>query len=164
MVAAKTLAAHQKLIELFSNRKIEKLYLAVCHGRPASQIINMPIGRNPSRRKEMTVLPDGKDALTEIQVAAFNEKMSLVLAKPRTGRTHQIRVHLKALGCPVLGDAIYAKPDPNGPERQLLHAYKLSFDHPITNAPIRLIAPIPADMKTYLQKLCGPSLCASAIN
>lgn len=161
LVAAKTLQAHQKLIELFSNRKMDKLYLAICHGKPSNTIINAPIGRHPVHRKEMAALPDGREAITEIHVAACNDRACLVLAKPRTGRTHQIRVHLKHVGCPVIGDALYGKPDPQC--RHLLHAYRLCFEHPITGAPIRLIAPIPADMKVWMQKLCGPSLCAPAL-
>lgn len=158
LLAAKTLPAHQKLIELFANQKMEKLYLAICQGKPTNRTIDVPIGRHPVHRKEMAVLPDGRQAITEIQVAAFNDKISLVLAKPKTGRTHQIRVHLKHIGAPVIGDALYGKADLHN--RQLLHAYRLSFQHPITGAPICLIAPIPNDMKEWLQKLCGPSLCA----
>lgn len=161
LIAAKTLPAHQKLIELFSERRMEKLYLAVCHGRPQSAIINLPIGRHPVHRKEMAVLPDGREAITEIQVAAFNDKTSLVLAKPRTGRTHQIRIHLKHIGCPILGDPIYGQQGSH--PRPLLHAYRLSFDHPITGSPLRLVAPIPQDMLQWMQKLCGPSLCAPAL-
>ncbi len=162
LLAAKTLEAHQKLIELFSTRKMEKLYLAICHGKPMNTIINIPIARHPVHRKEMAAIPDGREAITEIQVAACNDKMSLVLAKPRTGRTHQIRVHLKHIGSPVLGDALYGKRENH--ERHLLHAYRLSFDHPITKAPMRLVAPIPQDMKLLMQKLCGPSLCAPALH
>jgi 23S rRNA pseudouridine1911/1915/1917 synthase len=146
---------------LFSNRKVEKLYLAICQGRPANATINMPIGRHPVHRKEMTILPDGREAITEIQVAAFNERVSLVIAKPKTGRTHQIRVHLKHVGAPVIGDALYGKTDLH--DRQLLHAYRLSFEHPITKAMIRLQAPIPQDMIVWLKKLCGPKLCSSAL-
>jgi 23S rRNA pseudouridine1911/1915/1917 synthase len=162
LLAAKTYPAHQKLIELFSMQKMEKLYLAICQGKPANRVINMPIGRHPVHRKEMTVLPDGREAITEIQVAACNDKASLILARPKTGRTHQIRVHLKAIGSPVIGDALYGRADLH--PRQLLHAYRLTFQHPITQAPIRLVAPIPADMKEWLQKLCGPSLCASLLS
>ncbi len=157
LIAAKTLQAHQKLIELLSSRKMDKLYLAICHGRPVNTIINAPIGRHPVHRKEMAALPDGREAITEIQLAACNDKASLVLARPRTGRTHQIRVHLKHIGCPVIGDALYGKGDLH--HRQLLHAYRLTFEHPITGAILRLVAPIPQDMKLWLQKLCGPSLC-----
>jgi 23S rRNA pseudouridine1911/1915/1917 synthase len=161
LLAAKTLFAQQKLIELFSTRKIEKSYLAVCQGKPPNGVINMPIGRHPVHRKEMTVLPDGREAITEIQTVAFNEKTSLVLAKPKTGRTHQIRVHLKHVGTPVLGDSLYGKRE--GLSRHLLHAYRLQFDHPVTGLPLKLIAPIPEDMLLWLQKLCGPSLCAPAL-
>lgn len=161
LIAAKTLEAQQKLIELFSKRKMDKLYLAVCMGRPTNTIITAPIGRHPVHRKEMAALPDGREAITEIQLAACNDQFSLVLAKPRTGRTHQIRVHLKHIGCPIVGDQVYGRKDLH--PRQLLHAYRLSFLHPITQIPIRLVAPIPLDMKEWLQKLCGPSLCASAL-
>lgn len=161
LIAAKTLPAHQKLIELFSTQKMEKHYLAICQGKPTNRTINAPIGRHPVHRKEMTVLPDGRDAITEIQVAACNDHASLVLAKPKTGRTHQIRVHFKHIGCPIIGDATYGKADLH--PRQLLHAYRLSFQHPITNMPMRIVAPIPQDMKIWLQKLCGPSLCAPVL-
>jgi 23S rRNA pseudouridine1911/1915/1917 synthase len=161
LLAAKTLPAHQKLIEMFSNRKMEKLYLAICHGKPVNMTINAPIGRHPVHRKEMTTLPDGREAITDIQVAAYNAKTSLVLAKPRTGRTHQIRVHLKHIGCPIVGDSLYGSADAH--DRQLLHAYKLAFEHPITGAQIRLIAPLPEDMRHWMQKLCGPSLCSPVL-
>lgn len=162
LLAAKTATAHQKLIELFSNRQIEKHYLAICMGRPKNGLIQMPIGRHPVHRKEMAVLPDGREAITEIQTVAFNEKISLVLAKPKTGRTHQIRVHLKHLGCPVLGDPLYGKR--NGEPRHLLHAYRLSFEHPITHIRLHLSAPIPDDLIHHIRQLCGPSLCAPSLN
>lgn len=161
MVAAKTEAAQRKLIDMFATRKMEKLYLAICHGRPQNGVVNIPIARHPVHRKEMAPLSDGREAITEFQLAAFNDKMSLVLAKPKTGRTHQIRVHLKHIGCPVVGDSLYGRRDDQ--ERHLLHAYRLSFEHPITGSPMRLVAPIPADMQLYLKKLCGPSLCAAAM-
>lgn len=164
LVAAKTVPAHQRLIELFSNRRMDKLYLAICYGRPPNGTVSAPIGRHPVHRKEMAALPDGREAITDIHVAAFNERTSLVLAKPRTGRTHQIRVHLKHIGCPVVGDTLYGKKnDSQAPERHLLHAYRLSFEHPITGGSIRLSAPIPEDMKVWLKKLCGPSLCAPVL-
>ncbi len=166
LIAAKTLLAHQRLIEMFSMREIDKLYLAIVSGKPTITTIRAPIGRHPIHRKEMAVLTDGRDALTEIQVAAFNDQLSLVLARPKTGRTHQIRVHLKHIGCPILGDATYGNERLNTlfePGRQLLHAYRLSFDHPITKEPLKFLAPIPEDFKGWLLKLCGPSLCRTAI-
>lgn len=163
LVAAKTITAHQKLIEMFSERRMEKLYLAICSGRPTGGTIRAPIGRHPLHRKEMAVLSDGREAITEIQVAAFNDQCSLLLVRPQTGRTHQIRVHLKHIGCPVLGDEIYGNRRLNDPGRQLLHAYRLSFPHPITGDSLKLSAPLPEDLKTWMRRLCGPSLCSSVL-
>ncbi len=166
LLAAKTVEAHQKLIEKFSKREMEKLYLAICIGRPKNGLFSAPVGRHPVHRKEMTVLPDGKEAITDVQIAAFNDKLSLVILKPKTGRTHQIRVHLKHLGTPVLGDHTYGHLRMNeGLEvkRQLLHAYRLTFTHPITQKPILLSAPLPEDMKYWMRQLCGPTLCQTAL-
>lgn len=161
LVAAKTTFAHQKLVEMFASRQMEKMYLAICTGKPRNGILSAPIGRHPVHRKEMAVLGDGREAITDVQVVALNERYSLVLLKPKTGRTHQLRVHLKHLGAPVLGDALYGSARPG--LRQLLHAYRLSFRHPITNAPLTICAPLPDDMKSWMKELCGPTLCQSAL-
>lgn len=166
LIAAKTLAAHQKLIEMFATRRIEKWYLAICCGRSPSGTIHAPIGRHPTLRKEMAVLSDGREASTEIKTVAFNDQLSLVLARPFTGRTHQIRVHLKHTGFPVLGDKIYGNERFNRTfslTRHLLHAYRLNFEHPITGDLLKLSAPIPEDLKFWMQKLCGSSMCASSL-
>lgn len=166
LLAAKTLSAHQKLIQNFSECKIDKLYLAICTGRPLSGVIRAPIGRHPVHRKEMAVLNDGREAVTELKLAAFNDQLSLVVARPRTGRTHQIRVHLKHIGCPILGDAVYGIDRLNrlfDISRHLLHAYCLTFDHPITGELLKLVAPIPDDLKNWMRRLCGPSLCEAAL-
>ena len=162
LIAAKTLEAHQKLIEKFALRTMEKTYLAVCVGSPKNGMISAAIGRHPVHRKEMTVIPDGKEAVTHVQVVAIGNRLSLVLLKPKTGRTHQLRVHLKHLGTPILGDEVYGSPVSG--LRHMLHAYKLSFTHPITLAPLHLCAPIPADMKQWMHQLCGPSLCQAALS
>ncbi|MBS0625083.1 MAG: RluA family pseudouridine synthase [Verrucomicrobia bacterium] len=167
LIAAKTREAHQKLIELFASRKIEKHYLAVCCGRPPNGPINAPIGRHPVKRKEMAIVPEGKEALSYIQVLAFNDKASLALIRPMTGRTHQIRVHLKHLGHPILGDEVYGNPRMNqslAPGRLLLHAYRLTFDHPCTGEKLQLMAPIPTDIRNWMKGLCGPSLCEPALS
>ncbi len=166
LVAAKTLSAHKKLIEMFASRSMEKLYLAICCGKPSNGVVNAPIGRHPIHRKEMAILSDGREAVSEIQLAACNERISLVVVRPYTGRTHQIRVHLKHIGCPVLGDPVYGNDRMNhlfDPQRHLLHAYRLSFDHPVTGIPLKLSAPIPEDFKTWMRRLCGPSLCSPAL-
>lgn len=166
LLAAKTLHAHQKLIENFATRKMDKTYLAICVGRPSNGTIQGPIGRHPTRRKEMAVLSDGREAISEVQTVAFNDQLSLALIRPKTGRTHQIRVHLKHIGCPVLGDPIYGSVKFNqslSPDRLLLHAYRLSFNHPITKTPLRLTAPIPEDFKPWMRRLCGSALCAPVL-
>ncbi|MFI5344401.1 MAG: RluA family pseudouridine synthase, partial [Chlamydiales bacterium] len=160
LLAAKTLVAHQKLIEDFSQRIIGKTYIAVCMGKPENEIINEPIGRHPTKRKEMAVLKEGREAITAVQTMAYNDQISLLLLRPKTGRTHQIRVHLRHIGCPILGDPIYGSDRANQslrPARLLLHAYQLMLDHPITKAPLILTAPIPEDFKGWIQKLSGVS-------
>jgi 23S rRNA pseudouridine1911/1915/1917 synthase len=156
LLAAKTEKAHRELITQFSKRTIEKKYLAICVGLPKQKRVNAPIWRHKHLRKEMTVTPDGKEAITDFETLAYNGQISFVLAKPFTGRTHQIRVHLKHINCPVLGDEIYGSKSVNkkyGIERQLLHAYQLSFIHPITKESVTITAPLPEDFKQVLKKL-----------
>ncbi len=165
LLAAKTPLAHQRLVEKFSSREMEKTYLAFCVGKPPCGPLSAPIGRHPVHRKEMTVLPDGKEAITEFQILAYNDKLSFVLAKPKTGRTHQIRVHLKHVRAPVLGDSIYGSAKANGVfgvQRQLLHAYRIVFTHPITKMPITITAPMPHDMKLWVQRLASTSILETA--
>ncbi|MDE3056135.1 MAG: RluA family pseudouridine synthase [Verrucomicrobiota bacterium] len=166
LVAAKTPAAHRGMVDLFAQRAVEKQYLAVVCGKPKSGSISAPIGRHPVHRKEMTVLGDGREATTEIQLLAFNEKLSLLLVRPLTGRTHQIRVHCRHIGTPILGDHTYGSDRYNqlfDPPRHLLHAYRLSFTHPVTGIPLRFSAPVPEDFSFWMQRLCGPSLCSPAL-
>ncbi|MCC6128023.1 MAG: RluA family pseudouridine synthase [Chlamydiae bacterium] len=155
LLAAKTRPAHGQLAELFSSRKMEKMYLAVCSGRPPNGLVNAPIGRHPVHRKEMTVLSEGKEAISLVQTLAFNSQVSLVSIRPQTGRTHQIRVHLKHLGHPVLGDPVYGSDRVNSalrPNRLLLHAYRLHFIHPFTGQKIELCAPLPDDLRQWVKK------------
>lgn len=150
LIAAKTTLAHQRLISAFSQRMIEKQYLAICAGKPNAKEIAAPIARHPIKRKEMAVVEDkGKEAISEVSVLAFNSSHSLVLVSPKTGRTHQIRVHLKHVKSPIIGDAVYGLQHPKA-ERQLLHAYRIKFTHPITCAPLEIVAPLPSDMKDWI--------------
>ena len=147
---------------MFASRQMEKIYLAICVGRPPNRLIDAPIGRHPVQRKEMAVVEtNGKEALSRIQVLAFDEAISLVMIRPQTGRTHQIRVHLRHIGHPVLGDSVYGSERMNEQlkaERQLLHAYRMNCIHPITGAPIALAAPLPADMKAWIQRISNMDL------
>jgi 23S rRNA pseudouridine1911/1915/1917 synthase len=158
LIAAKTTLAHTRLIQTFSTRSnLTKNYLAICLHRPENQTISLPIGRHPTRRKEMTTLSQGgKEAITHIQTIAYHEPLSLVLLRPITGRTHQIRVHLKSIHTPILGDKVYGLKQWNkrfSIERQLLHAYKLSLPHPIHKTQMEFIAPIPSDFKNIVRKI-----------
>jgi 23S rRNA pseudouridine1911/1915/1917 synthase len=157
LIAAKTAPTHQRLVQMFTARQMAKTYLAICIGRPPSVVISAPIGRHLTQRKEMAVAaPRAKEAVSEIQTLAFNETISLVMIRPRTGRTHQIRVHLKHIGHPVLGDATYGSEKVNEAlkvDRQLLHAYRLNFIHPMTNHPVCLAAPIPEDFRKWIGHL-----------
>jgi 23S rRNA pseudouridine1911/1915/1917 synthase len=153
LIAAKTRETHEKLINLFSSRKIEKKYLCIAIGKVISQTISAPIKRHPFRRKEMSVLEGGKEAITHIDLLAYNGEMSFCLVKLETGRTHQIRVHLKHVNTPILGDDTYGSTKQNNEKKlhkQLLHAYSIEFIHPITKIPLRILAPIPDIMKKLL--------------
>lgn len=157
LLAAKTEKAQQSLVALFASRAIKKEYIAITLGNPGTRTIEGNIGRHPVRRKMMSVLEvGGKEAITQIKTAKCDGNMSVVHLFPQTGRTHQLRVHLKSVGTPILGDPIYGNEALNkkyGAERTLLHAYKLSFTHPITNQPLELTAPIPADMQKFMEKI-----------
>lgn len=148
LLAAKTLEAHQKLIALFCNRKIVKKYLAICLGNPGDGTIEAPIKRHKTRRQEMTVDPEGKEAISRCRVLKTKGELSFVEIELVTGRTHQIRVHMKHRGTPVLGDVVYGSPSINQKyrtTRQLLHAHSLEFQHPITGVSLKLIAPVPKE-------------------
>lgn len=156
LIAAKNSLAQQRLIALFSERKMYKEYIAICLGNPGEGEISAPIGRHPVHRQKMAVVENGKPALSIIKTLATDGKISIVQVILATGRTHQIRVHLKHRGTPVLGDGIYGNPQANekyGARRQLLHARKLRFTHPITGKLLDLEAPIPADISLWLNSL-----------
>lgn len=165
IVVAKSQAAMDGLVKAFSSHKnIEKTYLAVCHGSPrlnAGRIENL-IGRHPVDRKRMAIVEkNGKVAITnwekveKIGGGGQRTTTSLIKCRIETGRTHQIRVHMASLGCPVIGDSVYGKPaldnklDPV-PQRQMLHAWRLKLWHPVKSVQMSFEAPIPADMKPYV--------------
>lgn len=165
LIAAKTLQVQQKLIESFSNREVYKEYIAICVGKPVEEEINAPIGRHPANRKQMAIMPMGKPALSIVKVLAWNEKLSLVHVIILTGRTHQIRVHLKYKGTPVLGDSIYGSISANKhyyAERQMLHASLLRLPHPVTKQIIEIKAPIPDDMLKLIHKISPKSLFSNS--
>jgi 23S rRNA pseudouridine1911/1915/1917 synthase len=154
LVAAKTREAHQKLIEQFALRTPEKEYLVICCGVPKEGRYSAPIKRHPVRRKEMTVGSGGKEAITEFEVLARRDGLSIVKARLITGRTHQIRVHLKSMNCPVLGDPVYGSSSLNQKykvHRQMLHAHKLVLQHPLSETSLEWTAPVPDEMKNFIE-------------
>ncbi len=156
LIAAKTSEMHLKLSALFAKRQVEKHYLAICIGKPQSQTIDAPIGRHATQRKLMAVTETGKPARTHIEVLQSNGLLSLLDINLETGRTHQIRVHLRHINHPILGDDVYGKVL-YGATRQLLHAYTLRFIHPITNKELKIEAAVPDDMKHFIEKIAHES-------
>lgn len=154
IVIAKNDKAHINLTKMFQEKEIKKTYLAILKGKlnkKNGKIITQ-IGRDPNDRKKMTVIRDdnkGKTAITNYNVISQNNLFTLVKVYIETGRTHQIRVHMKYLGHPILGDRVYGRKDSE--KRQMLHAYKLEFLHPVTREPLKFISEIPNDFKNALK-------------
>jgi 23S rRNA pseudouridine1911/1915/1917 synthase len=152
LLIAKDPATLADLGAQFRRREVEKQYVAFVWGhlRPATGTISEPIGRNPAHRMRMAVRRGGREAQTRFQVLEHFGEMTLVRLWPRTGRTHQLRVHLAAMGHPILGDAVYggvrARRGRPLIARQALHAEKITFRHPSTHALLSFTAPLPADM------------------
>jgi len=158
MVVAKNDAAMAGFVRLFKTGGISKEYLTLVHGVPPkpSGTVRSLIGRHPGHRKRMAVVArNGKEAVTHYAVERRLGDMTLVRCRIETGRTHQIRVHMQSLGCPVIGDALYGKSAadkclPHLPARQMLHAAHLTFTHPVTGAPMDFVAPLPEDFLSFL--------------
>lgn len=137
MVIAKTDTVHRLLVDSFKNRRLQKEYLALVHGvlKEKTGRIVAPIGRHPVQRQKMAIkVVGGKHAVSRWEVVQeFDSRYSLIKVGIETGRTHQIRVHMAHLGCPVVGDKVYgAGKDNRHFPRQLLHASRLLFHHPVT--------------------------------
>lgn len=162
LVIAKDNSTHWNLAEQFSNRQVKKLYLALVHGRPKESegLIETLIGRNPKDRKTMAVVKrGGKPAITKYEVLGTTGEYSLIRLDLLTGRTHQIRVHLRYLGCPILGDPIYGrKREKIQIPHLLLHAQILEFNHPKTGERVSFQAELDAGFTQVLERLGMDSL------
>lgn len=155
IVIAKNDKVHAALTEMFQEKKIRKTYLAILKGKlnKSEGKIVTQIGRDKNDRKKMTVIDDaakGKNAITNYRVISQNNLFTLVKVNIETGRTHQIRVHMRYLGYPILGDSVYGRKD--NEKRQMLHAYKLEFIHPVTGRQMEFIGEIPEDFQKALKK------------
>lgn len=173
IVVAKTDVAHARLSEQFATRTMEKEYFAIVCGQPDRDRdrIDVPIGQHPHQREKMAVARDdveSRPASTFYEVTERFDGFTALIARPKTGRTHQIRVHLASIGCPVLCDRLYSgrasltlgevrrqalDPDEVLLNRQALHAQRLRLNHPITGKPLELTAPLPEDLHRLLSAL-----------
>ena len=161
LVAAKTLHAHTDLVRQLQARTVKRDYLALAYGAVrADGEIDAPIGRDPRHRTRMAAVPGGRPALTSYRVLRRFRDATLLQCSLSTGRTHQIRVHLHALGHPLVGDSVYrprTMPDV-APQlalfpRQALHAARLEFVHPLTRKPRRFESPLPSDIAALIASL-----------
>jgi 23S rRNA pseudouridine1911/1915/1917 synthase len=155
MVVARSEEAHARLQKLIRNRALERHYTALVVGRPRSRggRIEAPIGRDrrdPLRHSLDTDKP--REAVTHFEVRELLPRHTLLDVRLETGRTHQIRVHLAAVGLPVAGDAVYGRPRELDLERQFLHAGRLAFPHPFTEERVDVESPLPPDLEAALKR------------
>jgi 23S rRNA pseudouridine1911/1915/1917 synthase len=155
LVVSRSQEAHRRLQAALAARKIEREYVALVEGRPPARTgtIEAPIGRDPRIRTRMAVGgASAREARTHFTLERALTGTSLLRLRLETGRTHQIRVHLQAIGHPVVGDPEYGTAGMLGLERQFLHATRLAFDHPITGERVEVHSPLPDDLARALQR------------
>jgi 23S rRNA pseudouridine1911/1915/1917 synthase len=158
---AKTERVHAALTADFADRRIERAYWAVVWGvpEPRQGEIDRPIGRSPVNRKKMAVVANGRPAITRYRVLRpLGTAAALIECRLLTGRTHQIRVHMAAIGHPLVGDPVYGgarsrRGAPSGFARQALHAWLLGFTHPANGCGLRFESRIPADLAGLISNL-----------
>jgi 23S rRNA pseudouridine1911/1915/1917 synthase len=154
LVVAKTLPAQVSLVRQLQARSVKREYRAVAHGRVARDgRIEAPIGRHPVKRTKMAVVARGRQAVTHYQVLERLAGATVLRCRLETGRTHQIRVHLSALGHPLVGDSVYGKRSSIRFPRQALHAERLALVHPGTGKAMEWHVEPPADMRELLETL-----------
>ncbi len=158
LVAARDKPSLLALMRQFQERTVDKVYLALLEQRPKSNtgLIDAPIARDPRQRKRMAVQRGGKPAQTEFEVLDddFQGDRALVRLKLLTGRTHQIRVHMAFIGCPLLGDTVYGRRKQRVKmKRQFLHARELAFEHPVSGERLRFVSELPVGLRAVMDKL-----------
>jgi len=154
IVVAKNNFAREYLATQFKRRTVSKGYLVLVKGKlsPERGIIEAPIGRDPHSRRKMAIVEGGKEATTQYQVQKHLDDYTLIEVTPMTGRTHQIRIHLSAIGYPVIGDPIYGIKAAQL-NRQFIHAYRLGFRLPSTKQHQEFTSPLPVDLEQTLEHL-----------
>ncbi|MDB5966918.1 MAG: ribosomal large subunit pseudouridine synthase [Polaromonas sp.] len=157
MVVARQRQVMDQLVHLIAAREVNRQYIALAHGPWSGRDtahVDLPVGRDPRNRLRMAVVNldknPGKSAVTDISVLESAKEYCLVKCKLHTGRTHQIRVHMAALGHPLLADELYGGRPAGGMQRQALHAVKLAFTHPVTGTPLQFRAPLPDDLSAAI--------------
>jgi 23S rRNA pseudouridine1911/1915/1917 synthase len=160
LVVAKSEEAHRRLRALMAARRIQREYLTLVEGRPPARTgtIDAPLGRDRRERKRISVDTDApRTAVTHFEVERALPAATLLRVRLETGRTHQIRAHLQAIGHPVAGDPEYGRAGLYGLERQFLHAARLAFEHPLTGEPVDVESPLPKDLAAALERAAaGP--------
>jgi 23S rRNA pseudouridine1911/1915/1917 synthase len=155
LVVSRSQEVHRRLQAALAGRRIEREYLALVEGRPPARTgtIEAPIGRDPRIRTRMAVGGvSPREARTHFTLERALVGSSLLRLRLETGRTHQIRVHLQAIGHPLYGDPEYGTPGTLGLERQFLHATRLAFEHPLTGERIDVSSPLPPDLQSALER------------
>ncbi len=155
IVAAKTDSAHAALADALKDHDVKRIYHAVTIGniKQDSGTVNAPIARDKNNRLRMAVMPDGRQAVTHFEVLARYKGHCYVMCQLETGRTHQIRVHMKHLGHPLAGDTVYGQRENPLLAGQCLHAKHLSFAHPITGETMTFESELPQYFSQFLRKL-----------
>ncbi|HJZ62277.1 MAG TPA: RluA family pseudouridine synthase, partial [Miltoncostaeaceae bacterium] len=155
LVVARSERVHRRLQRMLRERRIDRRYLALVHGRfPPALTVDRPVGRDRRSRLRMsTRTASPRDAVTHLRLVEALPRHSLVEARLETGRTHQVRVHLEAVGHPVVGDPLYGRPEERlALDRQFLHARRLAFEHPVTGEAVEVESPLPADLEQALDR------------
>ena len=152
IVIAKNDNSHRFLSLQFQKRTIIKVYTALVSGvpKPPERTITSPIGRDPNNRKRMTIMDDGKNAETTYSISQIIGNYSLLEVRPKTGRTHQIRVHLKSIGHPIVGDMLYGSKKIENLDRHFLHASSIKLTMPSTKNEMEFFAPLATDLSEFL--------------
>lgn len=166
LIIAKNVESFEKIQKQFKDRIVKKTYIALAHGKILPEVgeIDVPVGRLPWNRKQFGIFPGGRESKTLYKVVKYyqdtetNEILSFVELYPQSGRTHQIRVHLKYIGHPIFSDFLYAgrktsKKDRRRIERVFLHAFRISFLHPSKNEEVAFESPLPKSLSDFLKTL-----------